>query len=339
MFISISFTKYRDEEKTRKAIEYSPKKLFVISALCLVPFFLFVLNSIGGYDIINLALFSESYRQGGFSGSGLYTGWSTLLLPLIVLVILLSNGFSKNLVLPILICFFVASILGLRIYLWGIYMATFLIIFKNMSARKILIGCFLITLFIFYKTYLYGDESISMANMAINQVTRPDLHAITSGQLLADNPLGYIEYLPFFRHYFGHDYAAFKNIYVNTIPNVQTLMPYISLNSGVAIPAYVLFFNFFAIGAIPINAACIALIFFFYRSVLTCRTLFVKLIFAYLFQVFSSALLEDVNIFYKLEEAVLIIPVAYMLMRIIVNSKKLHNNHMHHEIRNIQLQG
>jgi hypothetical protein len=305
-----------------KRLSFSHFRLSILSLLCLLPLLFFVANSIQGYGLLELAIFSEQYRQGVFSGSGIYTVWSTQILSLILFVILINDGSSKSLIGPVLIIIFASLILGLRVFLWSLVVGYFFIVFNNLTLRKIILVVFFVLFFVLYKYYLSPDNAIAAHDLLIEQLTRPDLHAIVKNKIFAEDVVEIFEYFPFIRYIFGHDLTAFKDYYVPSIPNLNTLMPYVSLYSGVALPGYVILYNsLFVLALIP----CVIILSILYNLFILARktnNLFLKFLCAYLFSVISLMFFEDVNVIYKIEVEIVFVFMSHFFYISILRQSK-----------------
>ncbi len=311
IFLFLKSPKSKIYHEVRR-IEFSAFRLSILSVLFLLPLAIFVGGSIQGYSLLEVAIFSEQYRQGVYSGSGIYTAWSTQVLPLIIFVILITNGPSKSLAIPIFVVILSCMILGLRIHLWGLFIGFFLMLVKDLTIRKIFIGICFALLFFSYKYLLYPQDEIMVYDLIIQQLTRPDLHAIVKFEPFSDSIIDMFEYFPFVRHFLGHDLSAFKEFYVPTIPNVSVLMPFVSLYSGVALPGHVMLYNsLFVLTIIP---SFFILLTTYNLIILTrkAKIIFLKFFFAYLFIVISLMFLEDVNLLYKLEEEMIFVFLSYI---------------------------
>ncbi len=295
-----------------KQLKFSVFRLTILSVLCLMPLLAFVSGSIQGSNLVDIAIFSEQYRQGAYSGSGIYTAWATQVLPLIVFVILITNGFNKSLLIPIFVILFASAILGLRVYLWRLFIGLLLISVGNLNVKRIFYGIIFILLFFSYKLLLNPQSELAFHDLFIEQLTRPDLHAIVKYEPFSDNLIGVLEYFPFLRKLYGHEISAFKNFYIPSIPNLSVLMPFVSLYSGVALPGHVLIYNSLFVLAIIPNFFILLLIYNLIVFIRNSRNIFLKFFCAYLFIVISLAFLEDVNALYKLEEEIIFIFASYI---------------------------
>lgn len=296
-----------------KHIEFSAFRLTIFSLLCLLPLFFFVGRSVQGYSLLEIAIFTQEYRQGVYSGSGIYTAWATQILSLIIFVILINNGPSKSLLVPVLVVVFASLILGLRVLFWGLVVGYMLAILKNLNAKKIILGVCSIFLFISYKYLINNQEDIALRDLFLDQLTRPDLHAIVKYEFFSENLIKIVEYFPYVRYLFGHDVASFKDFYIATIPNLNTLMPYVSLASGVALPGYVIFYNYlFVLAIIPI-VFILSILFDLIIAIQKKHQILIKFLYSYLFIVLSIMLLEDVNVIYKLEQDIIFVLLSYIL--------------------------
>ncbi len=311
IFIFIIHPKLKTQHRIKR-LNYSELRLTILSIFFLIPLIVFVAESVQGYSILEIVNFSGAYRQGAFSGSGIYTAWATQVLPLIIFLILITNGPTKSMAIPILVVVIACLVLGLRIYLWGIFVGFFLSIIKNLSLRNFFIGLSVVMIFFSYKYFLNPSDEISINYLIINQLTRPDLHAIVKYHPFSDNFTELLEYIPYVRFIFDHNISSFKEFYIPLIPNLNSLMPYISLYSGVALPGYVIFYNsLFVFAIIPISFILMALYYLIVMIKKTEKVIF-KILFAYLFLVLSLALLEDANILYKLEEDMIFVLMSYI---------------------------
>ena len=305
-----------------KPLSFSRFRLSILSLLCLLPLLFFVGTTIQGYGLLELAIFSEQYRQGAFSGSGIYTVWSTQILSLILFVILINDGSSKSLIGPVLIVIFASLILGLRVFLWSLVVGYFFIVINNLTLRKIILLVVFVLFFVSYKYYLNPDNTTAAHDLLIEQLTRPDLHAIVKNKIFADDVVEIFEYFPYIRYLFGHDLTAFKDYYVPTIPNLDTLMPYVSLYSGVALPGYVILYNgLFVLALIP----CVIILSILYNLFILAKktnNLFLKFLCAYLFSVISLMFFEDVNAIYKIEVEIFFVFMSHFFYISILRQSK-----------------
>jgi hypothetical protein len=320
LFIFIVFPKLKVQDKIQN-LDYSALRLVILSGFCLLPLVVFVVNSVQGFSLSEIAIFSGAYRQGNYSGSGIYTAWSTQILPLIIFLILITNGPSKTLVIPVLVVVIASLILGLRIYLWGIFIGFFLTMVKNLNIRKILFGLTIVLLLFSYKFFLNPEAEIVAYELFLNQLTRPDLHAIVKYSIFSDNIIDLFEYFPYVRFLFGHDLTAFKEFYVPSIQNLNLLMPFISLYSGVALPGYVMIYNSLFLMAIIPSVLILLTNYNLIILMTKAKRLFLKILFAYLFIVLSLAFLEDVNVLYKLEEELVFVVLTYICFLFIAVKK------------------
>lgn len=305
-----------------KPLSFSHFRLSIFSLLCLLPLLFFVGASIQGYGLLELVIFSEQYRQGEFSGSGIYTVWSTQILSLILFVILINEGSRKSLIGPVLIVISASLILGLRVFLWSLVVGYFFIVFNKLTLRKIILVVFFVLFFVSYKYFLNSENAIATHDLLIEQLTRPDLHAIVKSEIFTDDVAEIFEYFPFIRYLFGHDLTAFKDYYVPSIPNLDTLMPYVSLYSGVALPGYVILYNsLFVLALIP----CVIILSILHNLFILARktnNLFLKFLYAYLFSVVSLMFFEDVNAIYKIEVEIVFVFLSYFFYITILRRSK-----------------
>lgn len=302
-------------------IIYSSSRLTFLAILSFIPLVMFVRSSMGGYEFEYLSIFSESYRQSEFAGSGVYTIWITQIIPAVILLILICNGWSWSLVIPILLVVLASLILGLRVYLWGIFFGLFLQISKGFSFSKAIFAIFAIFLLVIYKLFLLPDESIDIHELFLKQIVRPDLHAIVKNDLFSDDLIKIFEYFPVVRYYYGHGVVDFKDYYVPTIQNINILMPYKNLNSGVALPAYVVNFNIFNVFSLITNVLLMTLIYKMIKYLSNTRSIFMKVVLVFLIHILTISLFEDVGGFYKIEELVFVVPIAYLFLMLITKKK------------------
>ena len=200
---------------------------------------------------------------------------------------------------------------------------------KEISLRKLILFSLAIILFIGHKIYLSSENDFQAVELFIQQLTRPDLHAIVKADFFQDPIIYIFEFLPYLRVVLGHDIFSFKDYYIKSIPNLNSLMPYVSLLSGVAMPGYVLFYNMTSIGAIIINTLFISVIYRCMLQSMKSRNIFLKIFYIYLLYVFSLSFLEDVNALYKLEAEIVFPVIAYLLLIFFVKkngSRKVVNN-------------
>jgi hypothetical protein len=286
----------------------------LLTVACFFPLVIFIVKNVAVFDLPHFVSFSQAYRQGVFSGSGVYTLWVTQVLPFIVVILFLSGVGYRVLLFPLVVCVLSSMLLGLRIFLWGIVVTLFIYLLYTFTIKRILIALIGVALFVGYKLYVGAEQDVSLPSLIVAQLTRPDLHAIVKPDLFADNFTEFFEYLPFLRLFYGHGHSSFKQFYISSIENFELLMPHVSLVSGVALPGHVMAFNFFGFFSLFVSAVSLAIIFYLLWCAIAARNSFKKTVFVYLFVVSSGAFLEDLGMLYKLEEGFILVPLVYFAL-------------------------
>ncbi|MFP4973102.1 O-antigen polymerase [Providencia vermicola] len=227
---------------------YISRITFFISTLLFSLFLIFYLNNLNGiYDIIP---FAERYRNGFYSGSGIYTAGMLQFLPIALsLLIVKCKKINKYILFNLFLLMLTSFLLGQRIYL--LIVLFFLMIRVMNSPNKklafILIGMIFL-FFVSYKMFLVDDLSErSLGDILLHIAGR-----IRYRFLIYDSNFSYDldEFLGFIAYPLMPSIdllADWKESFALSIPNLMKNMPFISLFSGIAFPLPIIIFNVFGL--------------------------------------------------------------------------------------------
>ncbi|ULK51947.1 oligosaccharide repeat unit polymerase [Citrobacter portucalensis] len=227
---------------------YISRITFFISTLLFSLFLIFYLNNLNGiYDIIP---FAERYRNGFYSGSGIYTAGMLQFLPIALsLLIVKCKKINKYILFNLFLLMLTSFLLGLRIYL--LIVLFFLMIRVMNSPNKklafILIGMIFL-FFVSYKMFLVDDLSeLSLGDILLHIAGRIRYRFLIYDSNFSydlDEFLGFIAYplMPSI-----DSLADWKESFALSIPNLMKNMPFISLFSGIAFPLPIIIFNVFGL--------------------------------------------------------------------------------------------
>jgi len=108
-----------------------------LSAMGFILLVLFLTKNISSLDIIEIATFAELYRNGSFSGSGLYTGLTIYILPVwLGYIITVTNTSLSKILFPLALVLCTSLILGLRIILFPIMIGGILRLTTSQEVSK-----------------------------------------------------------------------------------------------------------------------------------------------------------------------------------------------------------
>jgi len=246
-------------------------KLFLLFSSFL--FFYFIFENIESISVIDLSIFSEKYRNSYYKGSGVFT--YLLLNVFTVLVsfyILKSRKLNNWTYLGLLLVFIATFFLGLRIYLFTIFVSLIIRYFirnKNLIHLSFFFS-FLFFLLISFKIFYGGKiitESQTFFELIIKTFSRTNYSA-----LLYNSDLNLLsQFIESILSFFTEkDLSVFKNYFYYDNSDINILYPGISKTSGIAIPLTVIIFN---------TTSYLSIIFFF---------LFFMIIIISYYKVFSS---------------------------------------------------
>ena len=221
--------------------------LFVVS-IFLCMFLIFFIKNIGNF--VELYLFMEFYRNGGFKGSAIYTfGITRVSMLLLTYIIATSRKISSWFYFSLIIVLTIVFLLGLRIFLLGIFLYSVIRIVERYNLFKVF--GFLGIIFAFmtsFKLYL----AMNIAGKSFLEVIQGIMGRLHLRALLNDSefsmPLQEFGCLAPWAQYLSEcELSAFKEWFVSMSPDVAIHMSFITLYSGVALSWPILMYNLFGI--------------------------------------------------------------------------------------------
>ena len=296
-------------------------ELFGVTIAALIPFLFFIRSNLTGYSLIDVAVFSEEYRNGIYKGSGICTAPLIQLVPAMLAInIALGSKFSRGFFISLFVIVMGTFVLGQRIYLLKVFLA---FLYRLTKSDMKLGKAFLIVISIFatlsiYKIYLdsNSDGEKSIYEYLLNPITRLNFSALVKFQF------GYgLEYiyclLPTMQYHDLCNGESFKYAYLANNPKISEGFPFLSKFSGVAIPLPVYFYNIFGFFGTTINAAVITLIGTLYFYIERNRSSTFGRIMAFIVLIsISSAMVEDMMAIQFLDQSLIIGISLYVLISV-----------------------
>lgn len=290
---------------------------FFVVILFLGIFLIFFLKNIGDYA--ELYMFMEMYRNGHFKGSGGYTfgitGVSMLMMTYIV-------AFSKNLsywfYFSLIVALIVIFLLGLRIFLLGLFLFSVIRIVESYSIFKIIsILTFILGFMLSFKMYL-----------AINVLGQGFLEVIQGvmGRMHFRALLNYSEFsmpieefaclIPGAQYFTDCDLAKFKEWFVSMSPDVAIHMSFISLYSGVAIPWPVLMYNLFGFFGFVFVVPFITIFILLIKKAFSENSIYMSVLYLSLSVSLFGSLVEDVGFILDIFRTFVAVIAVFILIKI-----------------------
>lgn len=289
--------------------------LFVLFAFLLFLTFYFKVGS--GYSVKG---FAEAYRNGLFSGTGLYTVLGVQVSPFLLAFLLVKSKkitiyFYVSVILVLLMTF----LLGLRVYL--LIMFLFLVCRMMISLPILKSGLILLGILVCMSSYkIFLND-----NLSFNDLYNTSLHVL--GRL----SIRYVLNSPQYYSYDGLqcliplinsfpsvcDLEAVKGMLVNQNMNIMKEMPFINKLTGVAMPLPVFIHNIVGLGGVVIGVFCsVVFISGLFWRVSVSKSVLESLICMYLAFLLFAGLVEDINFYRKFIYLPLLVGVSWMVMKV-----------------------
>lgn len=292
------------------------RELVFIATIGLILLFYFIKDSVSDFNVINIAIFSEKYRNGIYKGSGIYTFMLFHLLPLMVSTnMAFSKRFSNISFLCLLIVVFASVISGLRVFLIPIVLAfLFRVSDSKVGISKLLLFSFLgLVVLSSFKIYLDLDnlDDKSLVSYLLNPFLRMNFNAIVFYNFL--HGLSDMQcILPFSGLLDACDSESFKYNFFSVNPYIYEGFKNLSKYSGVALPLPVYFYNMFGYLAIVFTVLTLISVNFTYKYLKSNNPNVWLNILAFTILVhLSSALFEDLLMIRYLDIKVVLILSLY----------------------------
>ena len=144
-------------------LNYSLTRLLLISLLSLLLFLYFLNDKVLELDFISILNFTVNYRNGLYSGSGVFTvGVTYFLSTLLVLLLFFSKELNKRYIYTLLfLCFLCIFILGFRVLLLPLVF-TFLLRFSSSTIKNMLMSLvYLVSLLLFLMTFKIAVDAVT----------------------------------------------------------------------------------------------------------------------------------------------------------------------------------
>lgn len=295
-------------------------KILIIFSFSL--FFFFILKNLGSFKLIDVAIFSEKYRNSYYKGSGIYTFLVLSFFPIAIAFFMLKSKEKDNwLIFGTILCFCATFILGLRIYLFPIIIVLFI---KYFSKKRNIISISLFAIFIFlvlisFKYFLGGrifTESSSPLDLIILTFSRTNYSALLhSGNI---NLLFEFIESTLLSFFMDKDLHVFKDYFHSVnFSNLSYYYPGINKTTGIAIPITVVFYNSLGfLSIVPFFALLMGIV-LSYKKMFKTESLFLSYTCFVFFISFLGMLIEDVFFVSK----IIINLCFYPLIKIIYDKK------------------
>jgi hypothetical protein len=283
----------------------------------------FVMRNIGSYSLAGLAQFSELYRNAGFSGSGLYTALVLRVGPLLLAYDIFQRGLDKSMIGPLLVIVLCCLVLGFRVYLFPIILASIMVYFKRGNLKGLFACSFIgILVMVAFKIYLgYGTEDErSLIALALNPFLRiMPVFLLDEGLFLTE---GYIScVLPVLNHFYDCDSETIKQVWFKSNATIGLGIPNIGKYSGVAYPLKLYFYNNLgAFGYLLISVVNLFAVLLLYLSLSSKSHVFRFAVFSF-YVYLTAATLEDLFMFRSSDVVILVCLVLYFNSRVVVCKK------------------
>ena len=280
---------------------------------------IFIIENISSFNLIDIAIFSEKYRNGLFKGSGFYTFIILRIAPLMIAFYIFENGLSKSIVIPIFFVVVFCMSLGFRVYLFPILLAPIMFYFKEGYFRLIFIYFLVVfTLLIVFKIFLDlgSSQERSLLSVALNPFLRiMPVFLIDSNLFLSESLLHCV--MPVIHNFSNCDSALIKEIWLSGNPIINYGVPSAGYGnySGIAYPLKIYFLNQFGfLGYLFVSVINFFIIMLLYFSLKSKSQLFRFFCFT-IFIFFTAATIEDIFILRSSEYALFLCTIIYTFRR------------------------
>lgn len=231
---------FKQKKITRPNIELKVLlRLTLLALISILPFLWFLISNQKSFNIIDYIQFMESYRNGAYKGSGLFTFPATNIFPLIYCFAFFSYSIPKKQnILFTLISILPSLLLGFRVWLVPLFI-TYIIIFFNKKVKLfnlLKLSFVLLILILSTKIILAPDIYLSnVSDVVLRILSRTNYQALSTPKdlnLLSQliETLNINEVKEYF--YFKNQYYI-ESIYFSRVWNT----------AGLAIPATIFLIN------------------------------------------------------------------------------------------------
>ena len=289
----------------------------VLTIFFFFVFFIFVLKHIP--SLAHVVLFAEEYRNGYYSGSGLYTAGMTQVVPFFIAVMLIKNNKLDLYFYIVLAMALVASyVLGQRIYLLSIcFFLVIRVCISDNRLRALVIISVLSLFLISFKLFLNDSvRESSLADILLHITGRTAYRFLVYDSSFGLNLNNIGAVLPVLNEFTTCNMECFKESLVTQFPNVSTNMPFIHNYTGVAIPVPLLLFNLFGYFGWVFTVFFVILFLFFLKKAYCSSNLLINFLSIMLSFYLFAVLIEDITYFLKFNYAIVIAACSYLLINL-----------------------
>ena len=296
-------------------------KLVVYGGAAVLIFF--VLKNIDTLSLIELARFSERYRNGGLSGSGLYTVLVLRVAPILVAYAIFETGLNKLLIGPIVVVVLCCLVLGFRVYLFPIILASIMVYFRTGHLRSVFVYSVLgLLLMVAFKLFLDFGSGVerSLISLVLNPLLRiMPVFLLDEGLLLSESHISCV--LPVLHYVSECDSETIKQFWFSSNATISLGITNIAKYSGVAYPLKLYFYNNFgAFGYVFISVLNLFVVLLLYFSFRSKNHIFRFSVFSvYVF--FTAATVEDLFMLRSSDVTILLCLALYFYSRVVICKK------------------
>jgi len=237
----LSFLLFKSITLTREiASVHIIRRLSILAIISVVPFAFFFISNVKAFDLVQYAQFMESYRNGAFKGSGVFTFLATNIFPLTYCYSL----FHYKIPITSNVIFAIAAILppialGLRVWLIPLFIvSTILLLSKKKNLFQIFaFALFILTLILSTKLILAPDlYSSDFQSVILKILSRTNYQAIsTPPDLNLLSKTGFLNFYEMKEYFYYRNQIHIENLYFNRIGNT----------GGIAMPLTIFLTNTF----------------------------------------------------------------------------------------------
>jgi hypothetical protein len=297
---------------------YSQKFLIFISFISFMWFLFFVTKNINSFSILDVVAFAEGYRNGAYTGSGIYTAPILLVLPsFLLLIIMKQSKLNFSFYLAVLLVFIASSLVGLRIYLFGIIIFGLHRVFIKSNPIKLIFSLVILFLFLVSFKYFLNDtvKDMSFFNIIIYILSRLDYRTLLefNGFEIGFEQLKYLFDFPTITH--------FKEIFFSFNNDIAYGMPFVYLYSGIALVLPVFLYNTIYIFMPVFVAVYILFSMYILKKILISKSLILSSFLVNLYFIQILVLIEDLGGITKIP--LLMIVSIFMIIGIKVSNIKI----------------
>jgi len=271
---------------------YKQKFMLFISSMSFIWFLFFIIKNIHSFTIIDIVTFAEGYRNGAYTGSGIYTAPILIIIPsFLLLIIMKQSKLDFSFYFSVLLVFIASSLVGLRIYLFGIIIFALHRIFIKSDFKKLFLSLIILFLFLVSFKYFLNDniKDMSFFDIVIYILSRLDYRTLLefNGFQIGFEQLKYLFDFPTITH--------FKEIFYSYNNDISYGMPFVYLYSGIALVLPVFLYNTIYMFMPVFISVYILFSMYILKKILTTKSLILSSFLVNLYFIQILVLIEDLG--------------------------------------------